>query len=121
MKQQFPKLKPFTSPEGYFESLPDQILQKLETKPDYSWVKWAAAILVFLSVGTYLFYPSPSNNELLALEEEVNLYIESNYWTAEDVLGMSENPEEILDEILQEEIPYADVLWEPETEITPDP
>ncbi|WP_297336104.1 hypothetical protein [Algoriphagus sp.] len=121
MKQQFVKLKPFSSPEGYFESLPDQILQKLEPKPDYAWVKWAAAVLIFLSVGTYLFYPNSPENELLALEEEVNLYLESNYWTAEEVLGMSENPEEILDEIIEEELPYADILWDQESEIPQTP
>ncbi|SDD55709.1 hypothetical protein SAMN04488104_103725 [Algoriphagus faecimaris] len=112
--KQLPKLKPFEAPEGYFESLPDQIFQKLEPKTDYTWVKWAAAILIFLAVGIYQFYPSSSENNLLALEEEVNLYIDSNYWTAEDLLGMSENPEAILDEILAEEMPYADLLWEDE-------
>jgi hypothetical protein len=37
------------------------------------------------------------------LEQEIDLYISSGYWQAEDILSFSENPNLILDEIIEEE------------------
>ncbi|MDF2158092.1 hypothetical protein [Algoriphagus sp. CAU 1675] len=104
----------FEIPEGYFEDLPEKIMAKLEPKPDYSWYKWAAAALILISLGIYQLDIFQSQDEYLAMEEEVELYIESNYWTAEDILGMTENPEEILNEIILEETPFSQDLWETE-------
>ncbi len=104
----------FEIPEGYFEGLPDKIMGRLEPKPDYSWYKWAAVALFVISLGVYQFDIFQSPDIYHAMEEEVELYIESNYWTAEDILGMADNPEEILDEIILEEIPFAEDLLETE-------
>jgi hypothetical protein len=37
------------------------------------------------------------------MDQEVELYIDSGYWEAEDVLVLSEDPDELLDLIIAEE------------------
>lgn len=106
-----PKIKPFKEPEGYFDSLPDQIMAKVQPKRQIAWGRWAAAAVIIISVGIYRFYPSNSEDELLVMDEQVNLMIDANYWTAEDILGMSDNPDELLDGIIEEELPIVDELW----------
>jgi hypothetical protein len=47
----------------------------------------------------------------LSFDQESELYIESEFWTEEEVLSMSANPEAVLDEILTEEIIYTENIW----------
>ncbi|NVJ85561.1 MAG: hypothetical protein HWE15_04605 [Algoriphagus sp.] len=109
--EKLPKFSEMNAPEGYFETLPDQILQKVHPQNDWGWVKWAAVFLLFLTVGIYTFYPANETSEWIALEDEVNLYIDANYWSAEDVLSMSDQPDLVLDEIIEEEIPFLEEIF----------
>jgi hypothetical protein len=109
---QLPRLKDFDAPDGYFEQLPDQIMDQLQPSKSISWIKYAAAAAVVLGLG--LLWQVDSllpQQETLTLEEEVNLHIDSQSWSDEDVLSLVENPEAVLDEILTEELPAAEELW----------
>lgn len=109
---QLPKFKELKAPEGYFEQLPDQIMEQLKPARSIHWGNYAAAAAVVLGLGIIwqmnVFQPEP---EPLTLEEEVNLYIDSQYWSDEDVLSLAENPEAVLDEILTDELPSEEELW----------
>ncbi len=100
-----PKIEDFKTPEGYFNHLPEDILSKTEkTESSFKWYRYAAAAVVAIGIsfGIYQVY-TPETDPLMALDSDVNLYIEGEYWSAEDVLSLAENPDEILDEILEEE------------------
>ncbi|MCS5489362.1 hypothetical protein [Algoriphagus limi] len=112
--EKLPKFSEINAPEGYFDTLPDQILNKVHPQHDWTWVRWAAIFIAFLSVGVYFFYPTTQSNELIALDEEVNLYIDANYWTAEDILSMSDQPDMILDELIEEEMPILEEIFNDE-------
>ncbi|MCE2707666.1 MAG: hypothetical protein LW685_03635 [Algoriphagus sp.] len=76
-----PRLQPLPVPEGYFDTLPEKILnQKQEPTP-------------------------------ISVEEEALLYIESGQWSTEDILSMSDNPNELLDQIIEEELSKTEPLW----------
>lgn len=105
--QKLPKIKDFKAPEGYFDSLPDQIIERTQPHKSLYWMKYAAAAAILVvSLGVWQFNASNSQVESLSMDEEVNFYIDSQYWTAEDVLAMVDNPEEILDQIIAEEMVY---------------
>lgn len=104
--QTLPKIKDLKTPEGYFEELPDEILSKVNKKETYPWIKWAASILVILGIGIWQFKTSNSTAEELQMDQEIDLYIDSQYWSAEDILSMADNPEEILNEIIEDENPF---------------
>lgn len=106
-----PKIPEFKVPDGYFENLPDQIMAGIPTKTSFRWTKWAAAAVVVLSFGFWLsglFDPKPA---VLTFDQQSELYIESQYWTAEEVLSMSEDPNAVLDEIIQEELAFTENSW----------
>jgi len=105
--ENLPKNDIFKTPIGYFDSLPDKILEKRinnKTKKLY-FQRIAAAAVVVIGLVLYLLpNTSPELNSLEAnLEAEVNLYINAGYWNAEDILSFSDNPNSILDEIIQSE------------------
>ncbi|MCE2777132.1 MAG: hypothetical protein LW824_05770 [Algoriphagus sp.] len=110
--QQIPKLKPFQTPENYFEELPEKILAKSKLpKPIQSWT-WAAAAVVLLGVGLWQaggFYEDKPI--LVSPEEEALLYIESEQWSTEDVLSLSDDPNALLDQIIEEEYAKSAPLW----------
>lgn len=116
--QKFPKIKDFKAPEGYFDTLPDNIIDRLRPQRSIGWMKYAAAAaLLVISLGVWQLNTPSSQSVTLSMEEEVSLYIESQYWTAEDVLGVVDNPEEILDQILAEEMVYeVDFIEEEENQ-----
>ncbi|HSF54219.1 MAG TPA: hypothetical protein VLA71_10720 [Algoriphagus sp.] len=107
-----PKLKDFQTPEGYFDQLPEQILAKANARKSYTWTKYAAAAVIMLGLGLSwqmgVFTPEA---QTLSVEEEANLYIESQIWTAEDILSLSEDPNALLDQIIEEEMPSSEDLW----------
>ncbi len=109
-----PKIEEFKIPEGYFEQLPDQIMGSIKTNRTNTWMRYAATIALFLSAGLWVLYSPQIDSENLSMDDEVNLYIDSQYWTAEDILSMAENPDEILDQIINEEFPEGEGLWEQE-------
>lgn len=107
-----PKLKDFQAPKDYFNRLPDQILAKAKAQKSFSWSKYAAAavILLGLSLTWQLGLLSP-DSQPISLEEEANLYIESQIWTSEDVLSLADDPNALLDQIIEEEMPTLEELW----------
>lgn len=105
--RKIPKIKDLKAPDNYFESLPDNIMDRITPQRSINWMKYAAAAaIVVVSLGVWQFNDSNSQFETLAMDEEVDLYIESQFWTAEDILSMVDNPEEILDQIIAEEMVY---------------
>ncbi len=110
--QQIPKLKPFQTPENYFEELPEKILAKAKgPKPIPSWT-WAAAAVVLLGIGLWQAGEINENKpNLVSPEEEALLYIESEQWSTEDVLSLSEDPNALLDQIIEEEYAKTAPLW----------
>lgn len=105
--QKLPKIQDLKVPEDYFDNLPDDIMDKIAPQRSIYWMKYAAAVAILVvSLGVWQFNSSDSQYEAVSMDEEVNLFIESQYWTAEDVLSMVDNPEEILDQIIAEEMIY---------------
>ncbi|GAB3224464.1 hypothetical protein J0A67_09490 [Algoriphagus aestuariicola] len=110
---QLPKLKDFQVPAGYFDQLPERIIAKEKTRKFPSLIKYAAAAIVVLGLGVSwqsgMFTPeSPA----LSIDEEAQLYIESQVWSSEDVLSLADDPNAILDQIIEEEMPSSDEqLW----------
>jgi hypothetical protein len=109
--EKLPKLQDFNPPEGYFEALPEEILLKSKKEKTVFLFKFAAAASVLLTLGFWYLALPDQNVAQLTLEEEALLHIESNQWSSEDVLELSENPNEILDLIIQEELEISDPLW----------
>lgn len=116
--EKLPKLKDLSPPKGYFDKLQDEILVKRKQSRSFvvTWIPYAAAATVVLALGLWWSAPTQDSpaNDLLALDQEVLLYIESNQWTAEDVLSLSEDPNRILDEIIAEEMPLLSPAWSEE-------
>jgi hypothetical protein len=109
---QLPKLKDFEPPQGYFDKLPDQILAKSKVRKSQIWIKYAAAAAVVLGMAiTWQAGVFNSQDQELSSEELALLYIESQVWTAEDILSMTDDPNAILDQIIEEEMPLAEDLW----------
>lgn len=98
----------FKTPEGYFENLPTRILEKKKQRKSISisLVRMTAAAAVVI-IGIFFFAIKNDVNidqSIEAnLEQEIDLYISSGLWEAEDILTFSENPDLILDEIIEEE------------------
>ena len=114
---QLPKQKPFTIPDNYFEELPDRILSKVKVKESSPIWYWAAAAVVLLSLGWWQLRDARLPALPLTAEEEVLLYIESGHWSAHDVLSLAEDPNQLLDNIIEEEIAKIAPLWAEEEEI----
>jgi hypothetical protein len=110
--QKIPKQQPFQVPENYFEELPEKILAKARRpKAKLTWT-WAAAAVVLLGVGVWQareFNTDPSIP--MTADEEALLYIESEQWSTEDVLSLSEDPNALLDQIIEEELAKSEPLW----------
>lgn len=109
---QLPKLKDFAAPKGYFHKLPDQILSRTKPKKSQNWISYAAAAVVVLGIITWQSGVLTPKTPALSSEELALLYIESQVWTAEDILSMADDPNAILDQIIEEEMPLTDEdLW----------
>lgn len=65
----------------------------------------AAAAVLAIGISLAIFLPGSisESNFQTQLDQEVELYINSGYWEAEDVLVLSEDPDELLDLIIAEE------------------
>ncbi|WP_194774326.1 hypothetical protein [Pararhodonellum marinum] len=101
-----PKNIEFKTPEGYFEALPDRILKKRARSVKLTVLsRFAAAAVVVLGAFLLLFnLGNPDQQDFEAnLDNQVELYISSGYWQAEDVLSLSDDPDALLDMILANE------------------
>lgn len=109
---QLPKLKEFDAPQGYFDKLPDQILSKSKANKSNNWIKYtaAAAVIIGMSLAWQAGVFTPQS-QVLSSDEIALLYIESQVWTTEDILSMTDDPDAILDQIIEEEMPLSEDLW----------
>lgn len=107
-----PKKDLFKTPEGYFKHLGEEILEKRQKSKQrwlYTKVAAAAVLVVSISLAIFKFESSPSSSPLtnsLTVDQQVELLIDQGDWSVEDVLSLSENPNDILDQLLEEQ-------WEP--------
>jgi len=110
--QKIPKQQPFQVPENYFEELPEKILAKARRpKAKHTWT-WAAAAVVLLGVGVWQAREFNTDTSIpMTADEEALLYIESEQWSTEDVLSLSEDPNALLDQIIEEELAKSEPLW----------
>lgn len=109
-----PKNNIFKTPEGYFDQLADNILEKKQKKTrQVHFTRWAAAAILVLGFGLSIFKLSiDSTNNLsntYALDQEMELMIDQGDWFAEDILSLSDDPNAILDQIIEEEWGTYDV------------
>jgi hypothetical protein len=100
----------FKTPEEYFQDLPERILSKVEQEKTVRFItysKVAAALVGILIVGASVLYMSTNTSKISPLQanlhEEIDMYISSGFWQAEDILSLAENPDLILDAIILEE------------------
>lgn len=118
-----PKKNIFKVPENYFENLSDQIIERnsnQRSKMIY-FRSMAAAAVVLIGVALFVFKQeiNPSDNIQASMSDDINLYINAGYWGAEEVLSLSDDPNLILDQIINEEwgyykvneIEYEDDMW----------
>jgi hypothetical protein len=116
-----PKQNIFTTPENYFEALPDQILERHQNEKKVimkSYSRIAAAVIGILIVSASVLYLLPgekvNTNLTTYLQEEIDVYISSGIWQAEDILSLADNPDSILDEIILQEWGIFEPLEDPE-------
>jgi hypothetical protein len=98
----------FTEPEGYFDTLSDNIIARRKNHVRQAYIfraAVAAILLIGLSFMLVLLQPKDPVYQAMDIElqEEVELYISSGHWQAEDVLLMSDDPDFILDQIIEME------------------
>lgn len=109
---QLPKIKDFEAPEGYFDRLPDQIITKSRIRKKQIWIRIAAAASILIGLGlTWQLGIFKSESQVLSADEVALLYVESQVWSAEDILSMTDDPNAILDQIIEEEMPLSEDLW----------
>ncbi|EPR69112.1 hypothetical protein [Cyclobacterium qasimii] len=110
--EKFPKKNIFKTPDNYFENLPDQILEKRKPRALQYYLSGMAAAAVVV-IGFFLFNGSDTVTSSISyqveLNEEVEYYIESGVWNVEDVLLLADNPNELLDDITEEE--WSNQTW----------
>jgi hypothetical protein len=118
----FPAKKSIDPPQGYFESFPDQLLnrwRKEQSHPKLRWITWRrvigiAAVLTGLCIGGWWFFSSPSTDQLNTITAvEAYQYIHDNIDEFEPLIEsgdvQSEDnqidvPKEDVDEYLMEEM-----------------
>ncbi|RZS97330.1 hypothetical protein [Cecembia calidifontis] len=110
-------------PEAYFDQLPDRILERYENQKTVLFsrpFKFAAAAVVFLGIAFWVFTsqkPQVDPVEMM-ISQEIDLLIDTEYWQAEDILLLADNPNSILDDIIAAE--WGSFEWngeEPEEDI----
>ncbi|MBS9524666.1 hypothetical protein KI659_11665 [Litoribacter alkaliphilus] len=101
----FPKNDIFKTPDGYFDRLPDEIMAKQNQKGKQVYLKAlvgvAAALIIGFTVVFNLFRTEePAFTASADMDEEIELLINSDYWQAEDILLLSDHPDDILDNLI---------------------
>ncbi|WP_304518170.1 hypothetical protein [Cecembia rubra] len=118
--EKFKKIEIHQVPQGYFDQLPERILERYSNQKSVWFnkhLKFAAAAV--LLIGMTLWVVNFQNIKLeqsdLLISQEIDLYIDTEYWQAEDILLLTDNPNDILDEIIASE--WGNFHWsESETE-----
>ncbi|EKB50353.1 hypothetical protein [Cecembia lonarensis] len=105
----------YNTPDGYFDGLSEQILQRHErekVKQISVFKKYAAAAVLVLGLGIYFLNDvgQSTATETNNISQEIDRYINADYWQVEDVLMLAENPNDILDEIILAE--WSEYNWE---------
>jgi hypothetical protein len=100
-----PKKNIFQTPEGYFDKLPEEVLAKHQKRKTRSFAiisSLSAAAVIILGMFLFVLKNDINPNDSLEanLDQEIDLYINSGYWQAEDILSFADNPNSILDEII---------------------
>jgi hypothetical protein len=113
--EKFSKKEIFKTPDNYFEGLQESIVSRYEgekVRQINLFKKYAAAAVVVLGLGVYFLNQTtvPNFATLPGIQQEIDVYINSDYWQAEDILMLAENPNSILDEIILSE--WSDYDWE---------
>lgn len=101
-----PKHNIYKVPEGYFDTLPDRVFRKKKRVARQVFIYRAAAAAVLAIGFTWFAVRLPYVHEVpfqAEIDQEVEFYINSGYWDAEDVISLSDNPDELLDWIIAEE------------------
>jgi mRNA degradation ribonuclease J1/J2 len=94
------------APQGYFEKLPSNIISKYHKKKKWMQVQ-KAALSIFLVIGIVLFIPwKNTDQKYTTAENDHLLFIQSEIWNEEDVLSIINYPDEILEEIIENEWVY---------------
>lgn len=105
--ENLPKNDIFKTPVDYFDSLPEKILEKRKRKKTrivyFQSIAAAAMVVIGLIVFLLPYEPNQESSLEANLDAEVNLYINAGHWNAEDILSLSDNPNSILDEIIESE------------------
>ena len=106
-----PKENIFQVPEGYFDTLAQRTRQrKRNRKSRQVWLGSSIAAAAVLAVGMFFaIYQDTSFEDLnfqSNLDQDIELYISAGYWDEFDILGMADNPNELLDEIIASEWVY---------------
>lgn len=113
--EKFSKKEIFKTPDNYFEGLQESIVSRYEgekVRQINLFKKYAAVAVVVLGLGVYFLNQTtvPNFATLPGIQQEIDVYINSDYWQAEDILMLAENPNSILDEIILSE--WSDYDWE---------
>ncbi len=97
----------FNVPEGYYDTLAQRTRQrKRKRKARQLWLGGIAAAAV-LAVGMFFAISQETSFEEINyqsnVDRDIELYISAGYWDEMDILGMADNPNELLDEIIASE------------------
>lgn len=113
--EKFSKKEIFKTPDNYFEGLQESIVSRYEgekVRQMNLFMRYAAVAVLVLGFGIYFLNQTstPNFTAYPGLQQEIDVYINSDYWQAEDILMLAENPNSILDEIIMSE--WSDYDWE---------
>ncbi|WP_291782637.1 hypothetical protein [Cecembia sp.] len=113
--EKFSKKEIFKTPDNYFDGLQETIVSRYEgekVRQISLFKRYAAAAIVVLGFAVYFINQTsePNFTAFSGLQQEIDVYINSDYWQAEDILMLAENPNSILDEIIRNE--WSDYDWE---------
>lgn len=107
----------FTEPEGYFDKLSEVIITRRKKQVRQVYILRSAVAAILLIGLSFMFVLHQAEEPTYqafdqGIDDEVELYISSEYWQAEDILLLSDDPNGILDQIIVME--YVAYMPEPD-------
>lgn len=115
--EEIPKKEIFKAPEGFFENLPHQIRQRIDSEPDPNWlyrhkgvvVAFASFILLAVSLITFYSVRNTENgiqNQLSSIsQEELVEYLENSNLSVVDI-AENVNDEELFEGIIEDNLQF---------------